>query len=538
MRNGGAGAFACQLALAAALFASAQTGGTVQGRVISSLQGEPVANALVTLRELQTSGGAPPQTYICQTGPDGRFSIAGMAPGIYDPRPSKQGFETHPPERYATAHDFPPVTVEADKPVTGLELRLIPDSVIAGRLLDGDGDPVRNAEVEVQQYAYIAGKRQLRTMHQVQTNDRGEYRIYYLAPGRYYVHGESNERRYMNGPVPLPALSLAGAYYPGVTEVSRATELQAQPGAELDGIDIHLLPEKRYSIRGKLPAGETANNGHGVRLEARTPGNANRQPRYSVNFTRDGYEIWDVAPGSYVVIEDSVNRSHPEERLYGRQQVDVIDHDVDGVDLTYSPAVQVKGVVKVAGAAPLDLEKTPLLLRGDEFIGQQQAKIAPDGTFASPRLAPGNYQLGIAGRSAYVKSVRLGDRELPDRRIDAEHAVGELTVLVSADFGHVEGTVTDEAGKPVYDAVVTLIPDQSRSDWQDKTRDMLTSPAGKFSFSTIEPGEYKVYAWLGAEPGAPLNADFRKPYEASGVAVKVEANGRSAVELKVIVLMR
>jgi hypothetical protein len=37
------------------------------------------------------------------------------------------------------------------------------------------------------------------------------------------------------------------------------------------------------------------------------------------------------------------------------------------------------------------------------------------------------------------------------------------------------------------------------------------------------------------EPGAPQSAEFREPYEDRGVAVKVEANRRNAVDLKAIV---
>ncbi len=56
-----------------------------------------------------------------------------------------------------------------------------------------------------------------------------------------------------------------------------------------------------------------------------------------------------------------------------------------------------------------------------------------------------------------------------------------------------------------------------------------------FSFSNVQPGEYKAYAWLGVEPGAPQSADFRKPYEGRAVAVKVDANGRQTLDLKAIV---
>jgi hypothetical protein len=65
---------------------------------------------------------------------------------------------------------------------------------------------------------------------------------------------------------------------------------------------------------------------------------------------------------------------------------------------------------------------------------------------------------------------------------------------------------------------------------------MFTSIAGKFSFGNVPPGEYKAFAWVGAEPGAPQSADFRKPYEERGTVIKVEPNGRQTLDLKPIML--
>jgi carboxypeptidase family protein len=531
----GANAFFClSLALASPFVSSAQTGGAVQGRVISSLRGEPVAGVIVNLREMQTAEGRTPQTYICQTGADGRFSVAGMMPGIYDPHPSKQGYETRQPGRPVSAHDFSPITVEAGQTVAGLEFRLIPDSVIAGRVLDADGDPVRYAQVEAQQYQYVAGKKQLQQMRQAQTNDRGEYRIFFLAPGRYYLRATSSERsmggaRFINPQTAQPSEGLAAAYYPGVIDAARATELTAPPGGELGAIDIRLVPEKRYSIRGKMPTG-----GGGVRLTDRGPGNF-RRPQYFINFTNGGYEIRDVEPGSYWLIADSVNRGHQEEAQHARQAVDVIDRDVDGVDITFLPGVKLQGTVKVEGAAPLDLQKMQVMLQTSDFSGQQQAKIAADGSFSIQDLSPGTYQIRLAGRDAYVKSIRSGDRELPDRTIDTEHLPGDLTVAISGDFGRLEGTVADEAGKPVYNANVTLIPDQGKPDWQERFRNVFTMTDGNFKFANILPGEYQAFAWFGAELGAPQSAEYRKPYEDRAVRIKVEANGHQSLDLKVIV---
>ncbi len=417
--------------------------------------------------------------------------------------------------------------------------------MIAGKVTDADGDPVRYAQVEALQYDYVSGKRQLQRVGAAQTNDRGEYRMFHLRPGHYYVRAEFNGGR--SGPMGptlrragtqvrgvLPSTTLAAAYYPGVADPARATELDAQPGAELDGIDLRLAPEKRYSIRGKVGSGDTAKLRTSIRV---VPRSANpERPQFAMMVMRDSYEVPDVAPGSYIVTGDMINPDKPEERQYARQPVDVVDRDVDGVDLVFSPGIQVKGAVKVEGSEPLPLENMMVVLQAADLTGAA-AKVAADGTFVSPEIAPGIYRVRIVGgRAVYLKSVRVGDREIPEKQIDAEHLSGPITVVAGADFGRVEGTVTDEAGKPVYNADVTLIPDQSRPDWEDRFRSMFTQATGKFTLANVPPGEYKAFAWLGVEPGAPQSAEFRKPYEDRGVAVKVEANGKLSVDLKAIVL--
>ena len=123
---------------------------------------------------------------------------------------------------------------------------------------------------------------------------------------------------------------------------------------------------------------------------------------------------------------------------------------------------------------------------------------------------------------------------IPNSVNHTSRLAGNLTLVVSNDFGKVEGTVMDEAGKPVFNADVTLIPDQRQSDWQERFRSGLTKADGKFSIASVQPGEYRVYAWLGVEQGAPQDAEFRKPYEDRAVVMKVESNGKQAVDLKVI----
>src|SRR4029078_3259066 len=62
-------------------------------------------------------------------------------------------------------------------------------SAISGRLVDEFGDPVADAMVSAMRSAWSGGRRQLQpTGRTVMTNDLGQFRIYGLSPGDYYVN--------------------------------------------------------------------------------------------------------------------------------------------------------------------------------------------------------------------------------------------------------------------------------------------------------------------------------------------------------------
>jgi protocatechuate 3,4-dioxygenase beta subunit len=541
-------AAALALGMWGAVGAAAQTGGTVTGRVTSTLHGEAVAGATVTLRGIDDG---PTQTYIMETGSDGRFSIANIAPGTYEPRPSKTGYQQRLPDHFATAKDFPPLTIEAGK-TEAVELRLIPDGVIAGRVLDNDGDPVRRAQVEAQQYGYAGGKKQLRTMRNAQTDDRGEYRLFYLPPGRYFLRVMPQPGRNQPMPMPGPRVAIADAngyqtalgpaYYPGIADAARATELQLAPGLELDGIDVRLSPQRLYSIRGRIlldgPKGQVSIYAQNLSETGGRMGMGGMGMNGSTHTEGDQYELSGIPSGRYAVIGQQFQ--NPQQRSlmqYARQVVDVVERDVDHADLVFSQGKTIKGVVRAEGSASLKDVSNVILAPEDSGmmmnVSGANARVAPDGTFTID-APPGVYHPRVNGRQVYLKAVLVGKEAAPDKKIDTEHLSGDLTLVVSADYGKVEGTVLDDAGKPVYNADVTLIPDQRQEDWQQRFRSTLTKADGKFSFAAVEPGEYRAYAWLGVEQGAPQDAEFRKPFEDRAVVVKVEGNGRQTLELKAI----
>lgn len=535
------------LLFAAALGCHAQTGGFVSGRVLSTLRNEAIAGATVTLRGLASEH---PQTYITETDAEGRFFVANMAPGVYEPRPAKPGFEQRTPNHFATADDFPPVTIEAGKTAPAILLHLIPDGVIAGRVTDSEGEPVRRAQLEVERYQYVSGKKQLQPVRSAQTDDHGQYRLYHLPPGKYYLHAEAGPQMFPGGfgffqsgamrmvgnPGVLnnaPAINGLGAvFYPESPDAAHATQIEVAPGAEIDGMDVRLLQQRLYSIRGKtgMANGEQNWSVFAQSLDGKM------HPNFPTSFGAGEYEVKGVPPGKYVIIGQQfpARNNDGTPRKYAREKVEVIDRDVEHVDLTFSPGATLKGVVKAEGGVALkdvafNFNPSP----EESMIGGAQARAKEDGSF-SVDLGPGVYRLRVFSPKYYIKSLLIGKAASPDRTIDAAHPAGDLTLIVSDDFGKVEGTVVDDSGKLVYNANVTLIPDQKRPDWEERFRSGLTKTDGKFSFSNVEPGEYRAYAWLGVEQGAPQDADFRKPFEDRGVTIAVTPGNSRPLTLKVI----
>lgn len=487
--------------LLAAAALEAQTGVAVSGKVVSTVGNTAVKRAVVTLRG--------EETYLCESGAGGQFSLQGVAPGRYEVEASHEGFQTKPE-----------AAVSIGPGPAALELHLVPLALIAGRIVDELGDPVPDAAVEAVQFRYRAGKKQLQSAARAKTNDRGEYLIADLAPSRYYVRASDSEH---DPPIigdytdrgPRRLQVYAPAFYPGTRDPNRASMLTVGAGDELQHLDLEIHRESVYSIRGRM----TADTSVGLIRRFDEPALA-----YATRPSGSGqFEIWGLTPGAYAVT------GKRQSSLYAMRKVDILNDDVDGVDLTNPTTIAVTGNVRTGGvkglrvvlqseeAAPLDID-TPVQADGSFTVNAQ----------------PDNYVVHLQGDGVWLKSMRIGDREVPDHRFVPGRIQGPLTLEASTETGQIGGSVTDEGGQPVAGVNVTLLPDQSLPYWSDLARLTTTDGSGTFTLRGVIPGNYRLFALADSEAGAPLDAEFRKPFDDKGTLVQVQAGSSTAVPLAVI----
>ena len=221
---------------------------SVSGQVTNASTGEPVRRALVALRRIDASPGVM-NIQVTQSGSTdaaGRFVITGVAPGKYRLSAEHNGFLI---TQYGARGPNKPgtlLTLEPGQKSSDLALRLTPHGVIAGRVLDEEGEPVSIADVQLSRQQYMQGRKQMVRAGGGNTNDLGEYRIFGLAPGRYFLSATSrqNPMRRRRTTTTSPPI------FPRTTDAAAAGLIDIAPGAQLRNIDITLARMHTVTVRG------------------------------------------------------------------------------------------------------------------------------------------------------------------------------------------------------------------------------------------------------------------------------------------------
>src|SRR5581483_5692003 len=109
-------------------------------------------------------------------------------------------------------------------------IKLLPQAVISGRVLDEDGDPIPSAAVSLYRQSYVKGKKVWTQAGGSSTSDQGEYRASNLTSGRYLVSASYRGPLINNrfGPEPnqseRPDMIYAPTYYPNTVSQPNASE--------------------------------------------------------------------------------------------------------------------------------------------------------------------------------------------------------------------------------------------------------------------------------------------------------------------------
>lgn len=505
----------------------------LEGQVVNFVTGEPVRKALVTVRVFNIVGV---DSDLFDTGTDsaGHFALDNLSPGSYSLTAERTGFQpTVYPKRRPGSRET--LVLAAGDHKTDLVLPIVPLAVITGRVTEEDGDPVPGVIVSAMAYDYTDRGRQLVARNNARTNDLGEYRIYGLRPGRYYVLAVPPPNRSFAERRPPAVPGLAAAYYPAA-EPSSASVLRLTPGQQLGGIDIALPTGKLPVLCGRVVKPDAAGDVR-VQLIQHTNGGSSTTT-LSVDDPEGKFVMRNITEGSYVI---GASYRVGERQFEARMPLEVGKEDIEGIELRAIPPFNLGGQVRIEGSARVRISDLRVLAESDHDF-PSPATVADNGAWTLRGMTQGLYHLNVLSPPAaglYLKSIRLGTADILDSGLDftAGPAGGEISIVLSANGGRIEGTVENENSEPVPGGMVTLVPDGPATPFRRQRlfKSTTTGDGGVFRFRGVTPGTYRLFAWDQVEPRAvEFDPEFVKPFEAAGKTLAVGENAAEKVTLPLI----
>jgi protocatechuate 3,4-dioxygenase beta subunit len=495
---------------------------TVSGRVVTAADGTPLRSAHVALRpELS---GPHPDVYGTTSDSDGGFIIKNVKPGRYEFLATHSGYVDQQYESQGT-HDGAVLALKPGQEVTNIFFRLVMAAVVTGRVNDENGEPMVGTQVvalrkpSVEELDRFSPYRpELVSAGSGQTDDRGQYRIFALKPGEYYLRAtESGEMPH--GYVSFGSgywfrewlgAQYAPVYYPGVLQPDQARAVPLRAGEEMQA-DFSMRRTKAVEIAGRvIGAGGGPATKVYVNLDQR--GADDFADEVGAATDEDGrFRFKGVFPGSYIIKayerrEDGIYESH------ARQKVEVGNENIESIALVLSRGANLRGRISTAGLGSVDLERIRLELgpaSGSEDIGAW-CGVKKDGSFEFKNVEDGDYFFQLSGidQGLYVKSVRLGSDDVLAKGIQVEKGAiaGNLEVIISTASAQLDGFVTIH-DRPVIGSRVRVANDPETPYNRFRSDMVSTDQTGHFVVNDIAPGKYRVIADSpGSSDGAPVSS--------------------------------
>ena len=520
----------------------------LEGRVVNSQTSEPLRKVSVTINSLSRGGGTSRQL---STSVDGKFSFDALPAGSYQITVEKNGFL---PQRYSPPGRSSTIEITTGQALTGIDVKLVPQGAIAGKVLDTDNEPMQRVQVSVLKVTVIGGRRRAAITSSATTNDLGDFRIFNLPAGNYLVMATASGGRggpggFGGGPPRGQVLKMAPddyvpTFYPGSIDSTTASLIQLPAGGEITGLSFQLGRSATFRVRGKvtgvaqtadaskrggmrvslLPADHNAvlmNNGMGLSTSVRADGT---------------FELLNVQPAAYQAVIIRSDRRN--EAVLGKSLVTVSSGHMDNVSILCAEPVTLTGIVKSESGKEADLDRVWITLKplSGLSMAEVEAEVNDDWSFKLEGASRESFTLRMTGLGdTYIKSVRLDSQDVTLTGIDLSSAAtgSKLEIILGEKAGSVDGTVK-EGEKAAVGRPVTILPDPAQPMQPYLIKTATTDADGKFHVAGLAPGKYRVYAWTEIMADNYTDTEFMRRFQNDGGRIEVKEGSAEQVTLPLI----
>jgi hypothetical protein len=472
------------------------------------------------------------------------FQLLELPAGRYTLSVSKSGFVSLSYGQRRPLQAGTPLQLADGQEIKDIEFRLPRGSVIAGHVYDETGDPMPGVLVRAMRYQYQQGDRRLAPAGTGQTDDRGQFRIWGLMPGDYYVDAQSRVNLPFAGPAAgrgggaagrgggaggrgggaAAIAGLVGAiagnnaallfqpedenqkayaptYFPGVTSINEAQPISlglSQTSADVD-FGLQLVHVARVSGHVTDPDGTATWSGNvSLVVDSATVGRGGGfRTNYGGRIQWNGtFEISNVPPGRYTLQARGNDNDTPQ---FASQPLTVGDSDIE-VSVLLSDGATIAGtIVFPPSQTPLpDFSNMRVTAPATDTSigGQAQGRVDKDGKFTITGVQAGMHLIRPGGqlRGWTLGAVTIDGRDITDTAVELRSGqhLERVELRLTDKTNEINGTLTTDQGTPVTEYTVLAFSTDS-AFWQPQSRHIGTArpdQTGHFRIRGLPPGAY------------------------------------------------
>jgi hypothetical protein len=503
--------------------------GVISGRV--TLKAKPAPRVTVVLYG-NSAVPLPSGKLGTSTDANGVYRLTGVPAGSYWVQPMTPAF----------VEVSRKVTIGDGETADGIDFELVKGGVITGKITDVDGHPLIEERVDLFDAEpasnQTAEKMGYVRFHNGQTDDRGIYRIFGVAPGRYKVAvgndggnlwWRSVARRYRR------------VFFSGVTDPGKATVIEVSEGSETSNVDITVdSPIHTFAASGVVLDEQTNKPAPNMQCWI-SEQRKEFLPLEVISNSQGQFQIDGLLPGDYQM------RAEPEEGDNVRSSpvsFQIVDRDIDGLVIRTAKGAGIAGVVVLENNKDrVIMDKLRQLRVGtwtrtgaDSQPVWHSSAINPDYSFSIKGLGAGSALLSLDGSEEGFSLARIEyPKATPTDRIpvNADQQITGVRLIVRYGTAIIDGTVKIVNGKLPPDS--RLYVKVREITGPDRLSPVEVDDRGHFTVRNLAAGTYLVTPNLstpgemnpvgppqqivvndGATVNVTLTADFGKGPETGG----------------------
>ncbi len=376
---------------------AAKATGTISGKVLLGDQPAPGVEVLLTSARAGMTGSPDAGNLIAVTDVEGRYKVTNVPAG---------GFRVSAfAPAYVIAGENNPwqpgrsVTLSEGEVVTDVNFNLTRGGVVTGRVTSADGRAVIGERINLTLVVANGQKAQDRTprFSQLETDDRGVYRAYGVAAGRYLVSAGASPDDINSGD------EYRQTFYPDAIEESAAKIIEVTAGGEVENIDIKLArATKGYTASGRVIDADTGKPIAGMTIGyiVMKESNGSFGTSGSITNSQGEFRLDGLFPNPYATF--AMPMPGNSDNYSDQTKFEIVSGDVSGLEIKMHRGGSISGIAVIEGTddPAIRAKLTQMSVYAQNTTPDQMimrfggnANINADGTFRIGGVLPGKVRI-------------------------------------------------------------------------------------------------------------------------------------------------